>query len=341
MQNEATIRITVAPAVPADIIEDTFEGRLLGAMASLRHTDGAYEVSAIGGIETMFKPRMLMDAAEASHSRLATAMLPVIRQARAEGDLVSLDDMAKAIGTDSFDIEHLLQEICRLHEDRIPHFEIQWTVAGQASLAGGRTGSGAQFVTAEGIKTLSVTAWLKEQRGYAAHDLFQTKIEWDYIDGGGYYQFLPHTRWEAVVGEHAQDMVTIERMDSGFEVDIRLCESGGTVHVGSYPSLAEAMRVGGRLVADAEATSESRLMASMGLAAGEWEVEDLSADGLHLSSLAHPGFAIIYDPLRDGGSDIGHFRLVDINDEVIASATDPAELSQHLPGCDVAIPSPA
>jgi hypothetical protein len=295
---------------------------------------------------------------------MAASLLPVIVEARREGDLVSLDDIAKALGLEKFGLENVLQEICRNNRDRLPYFEIQWSVTDE-NMRRGRVGGGAQFVTAEGVRTLDAARWVEEQRSQFQHDDLQRRIEWDRLSGGSYFQLLPRTTWRSIVFEDTQDLVMIDETDGGYEVGIQLSETGVKQLVGTYASMAEAMRVGGDIVYEAGNTADDKVLASMGLSGQEWEL-GYGEDGEPTAFSVHGSRYMIAfipfdcdDPSDDGDGDgddddddddddveVGGEDMREtgrwvfyVDDEEVTDAVEPAELGEYARGY-IDVPKP-
>jgi hypothetical protein len=322
LSDETTTTITVSPEIPEDIIDNTFEGRLLSLIVDVwRTADDTFQISSRKGVEYHVSPKRLQSYAEASQTPMAVALLPVIIEARREGDLLSLDDIASALGHKAFGLEHLLQEICKLHGDRLPYFEILWSVSQAHMPEHGRVGGGAQFVTAAGVRTLEAVQWIAEQRHHFLHDQFQMKLDWETLGPGQLFRELPYSSWQSIVFEHPRDLVVIGSTDGKHEVGIRSAETGMTTPAGSYTSIADAMRIGGSIISSAESHADADVLESMDLSAEEWEVEygqdglpaAFSEDRRHMISWA-------FDNNSHGDEPIGgHWILFDNSEEVTTS----------------------
>jgi hypothetical protein len=274
MSDDITTPITVSPEIPEDIIQNTFEGRLLTLLVDVwRTADDTFQVSSRKGVDRHVSPRHLQEHAENSQTPLAVAMLPRIIEARREGDLLSLDDIAEATGRKTFGLEHLLQEICKLHSDRLPYFEILWSVSQGYMPDNLRVGGGAQFVTAAGVRTLDASQWIAEQRQHFLHDQFQMKLDWEVLAPGQLFRELPHSSWQSIAFEHPRNLVVIDSTGDKHEVGIRSAETGMTTPAGRYTDMAEAMRRGGSIVLSAESHADADILDSMDLSAEDWEVE--------------------------------------------------------------------
>lgn len=333
MSDETTTTITVSPEIPEDILENTLEGRLLSLIVDVwRTADDTFQISTRKGVEYHVSPKRLQSYAEASQTPMAVALLPRILEARREGDLLSLDDIAAATGRERFGLEHLLQEICKLHGDRLPYFEILWSVSQSYMPEHGRVGGGAQFVTAAGVRTLDAAQWMADQRHHFLHDQFQMKLDWDVLGPGQLFQELPYSSWQSIVFEHPRDLVVIDSTGGKHEVGIRSAESGMTTPSGSYSSMAEAMRVGGAIISSAESHADSDVLESMNLSADEWEINygqdglpaAFSEDRKHMISWA-------FDTDPDSAEQIGgHWILFDTNLGEVTTSENPGELADHV-----------
>jgi hypothetical protein len=280
--------ITVNPNIPADIINDTFEGKLLSRMAEVwGTTNGTYTVfvSARRRAETYIKPKDLQPHAEASETRLAKAALPLITQARSEGDLFDIRDLGTAVGKETFGLEDLLQEICRLHGDRIPYFEVKVAPTTQSSTEVDMPRGGAQFITADRIATLDTDQWLAEQRQAFLHNQFHLRMEWEPLEPGKIAVDLPHSTWTAVVHDHPKNKIIIKSVGDRHEIKMWSADTDSTSHYATHASLNDAMQEGLHLLGLAEASADDEILESMGLTADEWDLE-YGADN-HLSAFWH------------------------------------------------------
>ncbi len=332
MSDETITTITVSPEIPEDIIENTFEGRLLSHIVDVWRTAAdTFQISSRKGVEQHVSPKRLQEYAENSQTPMAVAILPRIIEARREGDLLSLDDIAEAMGHKSFGLEHLLQEICRLHADRIPYFEILWSVSQGYMPEHGRVGGGAQFVTAGGVRTLDASQWIAEQKHHFLHDQFQMKLEWEALGQGQLCREMPRSSWQSIIFEQPADLVVINPAGGKFDVGILSAETGKTTPAGIYSSMAEAMRIGGSIISSAENHTDADVLESMDLPAEDWEVEygqdglpaAFSEDRRHMISWA-------FDNVSDNGQTTsGHWILFDNSEEVTTSET-PGKLGDFV-----------
>lgn len=322
MSDETTTTITVSPEIPEDIVQNTFEGRLLSLIVDVfRTSDNTFQVSSRKGVERHVSPKLLQKVAEASTTPMAVAMLPRIIEARREGDLLSLEDIAEAMGGNSFGLEHLLQEICRLHGDRLPYFEILWSVSQGHMPEHGRVGGGAQFVTAAGVRTLDAAQWIADQRHHFLHDQFQMRLDWEAVGQGQLVRELPRSSWQSVIFEQPTDLVVINPAGGKFDVVIRSAENGQMTPSGSYSSMAEAMRTGGSIISSAEKHADADVLESMDLCAEDWEVE-YGQDGIPAAFSEDRRYMISWasDSVSDDGRPTsGHWILFDTSEEVATS----------------------
>lgn len=322
MSDETTTTITVSPEIPEDIIQNTFEGRLLSLLVDVfRTADDTFQISSRKGVERHVSPRRLQEVAEASASPMASAMLPRIIEARKEGDLLSLEDIAEAMGRKKFGLEHLLQEICKLHGDRLPYFEILWSVSQGYMPEHGRAGGGAQFVTAAGVRTLDAAQWIADQRHHFIHDQFQMRLDWEAVGQGQLVREMPRSSWQSVIFELPADLVVINPAGGRFDLGIRSAENGQTTPSGSYASMAEAMRVGGSIISSAENHADADVLESMELSAADWEIE-YGRDGIPAAFSEDRRYMISWasDSVSDGGHPIsGHWILFEASEEVATS----------------------
>jgi len=324
MQNGSQATIRISPEIPKEIAGESFEVQLLGRMIDLVRTSTGYVVAPDARQHVEIDLKGLRRFSLDSTSPIVEAIRHVIDAEVMSHKSTTRDEIARAMGMERFDIEHLLQEICRQHEDSIPYFEVLWSLPSSVT-SGGRAMSGAVFVTAEAISSLDASGWLAQQRQAHKHDAFQTRMDWNAQTDGRWVYPVPHSDWRQIAFGHEEDFVAIEkRAADSFEVSIETPGFEATEHVGFYPSLAKAMRAGGRVAYDIENSSDDKVLASMGLPDGEWEL--CAREGtIEARCLANPNLFI-----ERGATSPGEFTLFNLNEEV-AVLENPWELLQHLP----------
>ena len=324
MRNGSEASIRISPEIAKEIAAESFEVQLLGRMIDLLPTSTGYAVAPDAKQHVEIGLKGLRRFAMDSTSPIVEAIRHVIEADRASDKSITRDDIARAMGMEHFDIEHVLQEICRQHEDSIPYFEVLWSLPSSVTSVG-RTMFGAAFVTAESISTLDPGGWLAQQRQAHDHDVFQTRTEWNADADGRWVVPVPHCDWKQIAFGHEEDFVAIERCAANsFKVSIEMPGSETTEQVGFYPSLAKAMRVGSRVAYEIDSNADDRVLASMGLPEDEWELYDREGC-IKAQCVTNPDLFI-----ERSATSPGEFSLF-IRDEEIAVHENPWELLQHLP----------
>ncbi|NTF17102.1 hypothetical protein G6L37_01490 [Agrobacterium rubi] len=324
MQNGSDLSISFSPEIPKDLAAECFEVQLLGRMIDLVRTSTGYVIAPDARESFEIDLRGLRRYALESKTPLVEALRHVVDGDMMRNKVVTREDIASAMGLERFGIENVLQEICRQYEDSIPNFQLLFSLPARAA-TGGRATSGAQFITADSISTLDPSAWLTLQRHNHSHDAFQIRMDWIAGEDGRYTYPVPHCDWRQIAFGHAEDFVAIGRYDeNSFEVSIEIPGAEATEHVGFYPSLAKAMRAGGRVAYEIENNADDKVLASMGLPAGEWELCERQ-EGIKARCLTIDDLSIESDADRPGEFTVFH------HSEEIAVLENPAELLQHLP----------
>lgn len=315
MQKNSTLTITISPEIPHHIVEDTLEGRVLGHLIKAWRTPTGYSFSTDKGVSPFIEPARMLELVDVDTPMAKALREPIIAAAEAK-EVLTLDDIGAAMGKPEFDFEHVLQEICKLYPDEIPFFEASWAVSQTLNPEHGRVGGGAQFITPDGIKTLTTQTWMEEQRGQYKHDNFQLRMDWNEISTGWLYQNIPHTDWRSIVSENPEEFVQIEDVAGGHEVSI-MRSAGVGEYVDTYRSLRDAMLAGQKIIDEADLNQEARVLASMGLPADEWNLE--------FNSLGEP---VAYNQISSSvfiQYDAGRWVLLDDGME-LARSSDPSEL---------------
>lgn len=272
MSNNKSLAITISPEIPHHIIERTFEGLLLKRLVTTWRTGTGYEISSSEGVSRHIFVSDELVAASRSGTPLALGLRAVILAAVENKEVLGLDDMARALHQPHFDVEHVLQAICKLYPNDLPYFEILWSVSQGLVPEHGRVGGGAQFVTADGVKSLTTLKWIEEQRASFNHEMFQIRMDWDEIAPGTLYRKISHTDWRSIVNEDTEDFVQIRDVNGSHEVSIQRAAGVGE-WVDTYRSLKEAMLKGGKIADDVEENIDAKILASMGLSEEDWTLE--------------------------------------------------------------------
>lgn len=322
MQNNPGFSISIQPAIPADLADSCFEVQLLGRMVGLTRTSAGYVVSDEARFNDEINLAGLRSQIRDYHSPLADGLRHVIDMPALSDKKIARADIARAMNMDSFGIEHVLQEICRLHEDRVPCFELTWS---HGATNDARASIGAQFITPDAIRTSDPAMWLDHQKKAHAHDAFQLAMDWEQTGTTRWEIELPCRHWRQVADRLGSETVVITGSRNRFSVDIEQPDHSGKENVGVYPTLSRAMHVGGKVADELESTADMAMLASMGLAEGEWEITESEKGGISARSLIDPDMTIVW-----GASRALEFTLFAGIDE-IAVRSDPSELLKHLP----------
>lgn len=278
--------MTIHPEVSHDLMEKTFEGHLLAHMIRPMRTATGYDLRAPDGVSPVFSdlPSLLEKALE-SEGDLADRMVPVLARAIAEDRgpypaTLHFDELSEALGED-FDLETVLQEVCRLHPETHPYFQVLWaTHLGDDSrqLADhGMVGGGAQIVTATGVETMDTRAWIDRRTAEIRKSLTITSVKDEFEfrgtteRNGHWYIDLPEVDWNRIArGETAHQL----RIGLGSQGDYRLEKVEGEViePVDAFETLEKAKSMALNLVKLREVRQEGRLLDSVELIPTSWKI---------------------------------------------------------------------
>lgn len=321
MSNNAEFSITIRPAIPADLTDKCFEILLLGRMLELTRTSDGYIATPGSGFHDDIDLTGLQRSIYGYDSPLANALRDVIVKPPLSDKKVTRDDVARAMNMPRFDVEHVLQEICRLHEERIPHFELTWSHAADMY---GRGATGAQFITPDGIATSDPLTWLQHQKNAYDHDTFQSGIEWEQAGHDRWEIELPIRDWRQAAFRLEPETLVVTATGKRFELSMDRPDDGQSEHLGSYPTLRRAMLMGGQVAYEAENNSDRAILESMGLSDGEWEITEVGRGVLSARSMIDPDLVIAWDTYKSM-----HFTLISGTVE-IAATEYPMQLLPHL-----------
>jgi hypothetical protein len=306
----SSIRLVVSPDVPHDIIERTFEGALIRRMVGVLRTKDGYELYSNNGVENAV-PNLgeLLDLAKESDSRLAEAALPLLQKAIEENEYLFLDELGASAGIDAFDIADVLQELCRMYPERVDHFEVAWSEnTATATPEFGRIGGGADFITADGIESVSAKTWLDEKRREMLQSRgYQPGDRWKKVEGRDVWRALvQHDNWGAIASDEPHDYFEIEKIEitlGGMEYILRY----SNVDTPRYFAKAEeAFGAGDRWFRKVTEGTNRRILESMGLPPDEWMLEH--NDVLSVRSVRSDlsmGYCEGAWVLYDGGDELG------------------------------------
>lgn len=319
----AETSININPPIPRDIAGSSFEINLLGRMLPLVPVGDGYRVNAAAHFSDVLDLTGLRRFAMERSSPLIDAIRPFIDLPPGSNMKVTRPQIAEAMGIASFEVEHVLQEICRLHEDRVPHFELTWSHA-----VGGRSASGAAFITPDFIHKLDPQQWLSNEKAMVAHDNLQFGMEWEPTDRDRWEIELPPRNWIHIALRYAPEAVVIRRSGQQFTVDLIGHEDEGARHIGICRTLTRAMRIGAFAAQEAELSAEGRLLKSMGLDEDDWEIVESPHTPIMARSLITWEVVITFEP--------GNMEFTLWNDrEILASRKDPQDFKRFIPSDSV------
>lgn len=310
----SNIKLVVSPDVPHDIIDDTFEGALIRRMVGVLRTKDGYEVWSNSSVENaVTNLDELLELAKESDSRLAEAALPLIEKAIADREYLFLDELGTAVGLDILDIADVLQELCRMYPDRIDHFAIAWSETTTSSTPEfGRTGGGADFITAEGIESVNAKTWLDEKREALARSKdYQPGDRWRKQSGAAiWHASVPHDNWVDSVGDEGSSYFEVEKIEftlrgTQYKVSYSLIDTPRY-----FPSPEEAFAAGDEWYKKVCEGLGDRIVESMGLPVDDWRVEGINP--LHVRRVGGDISMSYLDGiwlLQDGNQDIAEAEL--------------------------------
>jgi hypothetical protein len=309
MQPDVKIALTIHPEISHEIMEKTFEGGLLAHLLVPLRTATGYQLCAPHGVSPVFELGRLHEAALASKGELAARMEPIIREALIRNETLynpslGLDEVSAGLGID-FDITTVLQEICRLHTNRHPYFQVLWStfVEGhERRLAQhGTISGGADLVTATGVVSLNAKDWLDQQTKAAleVQAIVRQGGDWTFTGtteaDGTYHVGLAPTDIRKVLANDPLDELHIKRDVNG-EYDLYLWKApeGVSLWLEVRSTLEGAMASGESYLDRAEEECSEKLCMSMGLSFKEWSIE--WDDGLpHAINRREPDLHIVYE----------------------------------------------
>jgi hypothetical protein len=322
MQPDVKIAMTIHPEISHEIMEKTFEGHLLAHMIQPVRTSSGYELRALNGVQPVFMglPQLLEMALE-SKGELADRMVPVIARAIAEDTVyfetsLGFDELSEALG-EEFDLDVVLREICRIHPERHPYFQILWSTYTEGNdgqfVDHGMISGGAQIVTATGIETMNAKEWLDKRTSAIVRSLKITAVKDDFEfkgtteRNGHWYIDLPHHDWNRIAHNEPHARLRIGLNSKGDHYIQRV--DGDTITLlDTSANLEKAKSVARGIVNYEKSRQQRRLLESVELVSTSWDVE--WRDGEPYASLRrNPDITISADGpeawvLRDGDETI-------------------------------------
>lgn len=335
MQPDVKISMTIHPEVSHDLMEKTFEGHLLAHIIRPMRTGTGYELRAPNGVSPVFSdlPNLLEKALE-SDGDLADRMVPVLARAIAEDRgpydaTLGFDELSEALGED-FDLETVLQEVCRLHPETHPFFQVLWAThlddASRQFADHGMVGGGAQIVTATGVETMDVRNWLDSRTAEIRKSIALTSVKDEFefrgttVRNGHWYIDLPEVDWNRVARGEAAHQLRIGQASQG-EYRLQKVEGEDIEPVDVFETLEKAKSMALNLVKYREIRQEGRLLESVELVPTSWKIR--WEEGVPVAALrSDPTVTIRADGAEDWTLRAG--------DDVLATERTAADLHPFL-----------
>jgi hypothetical protein len=288
MQPDVKIAMTIHPEISHEIMEKTFEGFLLAHLLVPLRTATGYQLCAPNGISPVFTGlNELITLAEGARGDLAGRMLPVIVKAHEEnlrhvGGTLHIDEVSEALGID-FDVTTVLQEICSLHTNRHPYFQVLWStfVEGhERRLAQhGTMSGGADLVTATGVTSLNAKNWLDQQTKEALNVQADIRRDgsWSFRgvtpDDGYWHIGLPIIGIASFMAAAPLDELRIRKVGANhYELERWSARDNEGVIVDVFDDLDEVKLAGVDILELEEADHPVKFLRTMGLSEDEWEL---------------------------------------------------------------------
>lgn len=319
------IKIAVTPDVPHDIIDETFEGALIRRMVGVARTKDGYELWSNSGVEVAaVNLDELVKLAEESDSRLAQAAMPLLKTAVAANEPLFINELGEALEVEDFDIEHVLQELCRMYPDRLSHFEIAWAeVTNTATPDFHRLGGGADFVTANSIESVNAKSWLDEKRQAIAKSAeYNPGAFWEKVGRDIWRAHAMHTDWASIAGNEPHDYFEVEKIDitlRGMEYKLTYSAVAGTLTPRYFQDAKGAFEAAKEWHRQIVGDRKEKILKSMGLSTDEWALTD--AVLLRAERIAPPGSEIAMQYSYDD-----HTWILTDCEEELARADEPEDL---------------